>query len=210
MSANLTSYDRDGVYPFLSEVAEMRRRARQHIQAATTNADQSVAHPTVLRLLNEALTTELACVSRYRSHSAMTDGAVADSVRDEFLKYAQEERGHAVQLAERIVQLGGEPVLQPPGEYSTPANGSIEQIEADGLADLIEEDLIAERIAIESYREILQYLGANDPTTRQLLESILAVEVAHAEELASLRSELLRRDRQASISSVRLPMLELQ
>src|ERR1700683_3225784 len=89
MSANLT-YDRDGVYPFLSEVAEMRRRARQHIQAASTSADQSIAHPTVLRLLNEALTTELACVSRYRSHSAMAGGAVADSVRNEFVEYAQE------------------------------------------------------------------------------------------------------------------------
>ncbi|HEY5020187.1 MAG TPA: ferritin-like domain-containing protein, partial [Steroidobacteraceae bacterium] len=171
-------------------MAEMRRRARRHIQDGAVTADQSAVKATVLRLLNEALATEVACVMRYRRHSALAGGAVAETVRDEFLKYAAEEQGHAEQIAERIVQLGGEANLSSLG---LPDARDCEDIEAEALADLLEEDLIAEGIAIDSYREIVQFVGASDPTTRQLLESILAVEAAHAEELAGMRAELLRR-----------------
>lgn len=205
MSANLNSPELDrSMYPFLSEVAQMRRRARQHIQDGAAS-DQGADQATVLRLLNEALATEVVCVLRYRRHSALAGGAIADSARDEFLKYAAEEQGHAEQIAERIVQLGGEANLS---SLRTPDARDCEVIEAEALADLLEEDLIAERIAINSYREIVQFLGTSDPTTRQLLESILAVESGHAQELAGMRSELLRRDR-AGATSARLPVLEV-
>src|ERR1039458_6954207 len=203
MSADLNSPELDRMYPFLSGVADRRRRARQHIEAGAVTAGFEAVRLTVLRLLNEALTTELICVVRYRRHCAMSGGTEAETVRGEFLRYAQEEQGHA----ERIVQLGGEPNLNP---LALHAAGDCEDIEAGTLADMLEEDLIAERIAIESYREIVQYLGTNDPTTRQLLESILAVEAGHAEELASMREQLLRKERAAGgATSVRLPVLQL-
>jgi bacterioferritin len=207
MSANLNSPELDRMYPFLSEVAERRRRAREHIEAGS-NTDSATAKLTVLRLLNEALTTELVCVLRYQRHSAMSDGTVAEKVRDEFLKYAREEQDHADQIAERIVQLGGEPNLVPLALHNA---GHSEYTELDTLADMLEEDIIAERIAIESYREIVQYLGGSDPVTCLLLQSILAVEVGHAEELASMREEALRQERGAlAATSTRLPVLELQ
>jgi bacterioferritin len=207
MSANLSSPELDrSMYPFLSEMAEMRRRARQHIQAGAATSDDLAVRKTVLRLLNEALATEIVCVLRYRRHSALAGGAVAETVRGEFLKYAAEEQGHAEQLAERIVQLGGEANLQMLG---MPDARECEDIEAEALADLLEEDLIAERIAIDSYREIVQFLGVNDAVTRQLLESILAVERSHEKELAAMRAELLRRERSGATSS-RLPVLEVQ
>ena len=209
MSTNHSSTELDGLYPFLSEVAEMRRRARQHIQTANGGADLTSDHPAILQLLNEALATELVCVNRYRRHSTLAGGPLADTLRAEFLKYAREEQGHADQLAERISQLGGIPNHQPPPADSAPA-GQEQELEAEALADLLEEDLIAERIAVESYREIVQFLGSADPHTRQLLEAILAVEVLHAQELAAMRSEVLRRDRLTGSTSTSLPRLELQ
>jgi bacterioferritin len=207
MSANLKNPELNRMYPFLSEVAERRRRTRKHIEAAPS-ADPAATRITVLRLLNEARTTELVCVLRYQRHSAIADGTVADAIRSEFLKYAREEQGHADQLAERIVQLGGEPNRVPLALHNA---GQAEDGDADTLADMLEEDIIAERIAIESYREIVQYLGSNDPATRQLLEAILAVETGHAGELASMREEALRRQRSApEATSARLPVLELQ
>jgi bacterioferritin len=200
----------DGVYPFLSEVAEMRRRARQHIQTAAAGADLAPDHPAILQLLQEALATELVCVNRYRKHSNLAGGPVADALRAEFLKYAREEQGHADQLAERISQLGGTPSLPPPPADAVSPAGAEQELEAEALLDLLEEDLIAERIAIESYREIVQFLGTTDPHTRQLLEAILAVEVLHAQELATMRSEMLRRDRLSGSTSTTLPRLELQ
>jgi bacterioferritin len=207
MSANLSSPELDRMYPFLSEVAERRRRARKHIEAGT-NSDSAAVKLTVLRLLNEALTTELVCVLRYQRRSAMSDGTVAEKVRNEFLKYAREEQGHADQIAERIVQLGGEPNLAPLALHNA---GHAEDRELETLADMLEEDIIAERIAIESYREIVQYLGSSDPVTCVLLQGILAVETGHAEELASMREEAQRQERAAiAATSPRLPVLELQ
>jgi bacterioferritin len=209
MSVNEGSAELDGFYPFLSEVAAMRRRARSHIEAVGAAAELSPQHPIVLQLLNEALATELVCVSHYRNRCVSVAGALAASVREEFHKYAQEEQGHADRLADRILQLGGEPnrdVPVLPSETAAP----VEALEPEALVDLLEEDLIAERIAIESYREILQFVGARDLRTRELLEAILAVEIAHAQELAAMRSELLRRDRLLGSTSTSLPTLDLQ
>lgn len=187
--------ERDTPYTFLSDIADIRRRARQHIQDGAVTPGYAADRDTVLRLLNEALATELVCVLRYRRHYFMASGALAEAIKGEFMKHAQEEQGHADQIAERIVQLGGAPNFNPEGMTS---RSHAEYAEGETLADMLEEDLIAERVAIESYREIVQYLGTKDSTTRRMLESILAVEEEHAEEIASMRQDLLRRDRAAS------------
>lgn len=179
-------------YPFLSEIADIRRRARQHIAEGAVTVNDVADRDVVLRLLNEALATELVCVMRYRRHYFIASGSVAEAIKGEFLKHSQEEQQHADLLAERIAQLGGAPDFNPQGMAECSHS---EYDEGDSLADMVEEDLIAERIAIESYREIIQYIGAKDTTTRRLLESILAVEEEHAEELASLRQDLLRKQR---------------
>jgi bacterioferritin len=191
--------ERDEPYPFLSEVAEIRRRARQHIADGAVTVNYAADREVVLRLLNEALATELVCVLRYRRHYFMASGSLAEAIKDEFLKHSQEEQQHADQLAERIVQLGGQPNLSPQGMLD---RSHSEYVDGESLADMVEEDLIAERIAIESYREIIQYIGEKDTTTRRLFESILSVEEEHAEELASMRTDLLGRGRGSASGNV--------
>src|SRR3974377_1573683 len=187
MSAPMTDTQRGQPYPFLSEVAEIRRRARQHIANGAVTVNYAAARDVVLRLLNEALATEVVCVLRYRRHYFMASGTLAEAIKDEFLQHSQEEQAYADQLAERIVQLGGAPNFNPQGMLE---RSHSEYEEGESLADVIEEDLIAERIAIKSYREIIQYIGDKDSTTRRLFESILAVEEQHAEELASMRADI--------------------
>jgi len=182
-------------YPFLSGVADIRRRARRHIQAGAVTPSYGADRDTVLRLLNEALATELVCVVRYKRHSHIAGDRVADTLRDELLLHAKEEQAHADRIAERIVELGGAPNLNPDGLGE---RSHWESNEGEDLAEMLAEDLIAERIAIESYREIIQYLGNKDEATRRLFESILAVEEEHAEELRSLREDMLRRERVAN------------
>jgi bacterioferritin len=204
MSANLTNPALDGMYPFLSEVADLRRRTRDHVRTRAVDSPAAIAS-----LLNAALATELVCVARYRSHATGLGETIAPAVRNDFLKYALEEQGHANALAERIRDLGGEAVQETPALVaSAEAYEDGEHSDIDRLADLLEEDLIAERIAIDSYREILLYVGAHDAATHRLIESILAVELTHAEELAALRAEVLRRERLSGATSTRLPRLE--
>jgi bacterioferritin len=198
MSANMSSSERDQSYPFLSEVADIRRRARQHIADGAVTANDAADRTVVLRLLNEALATELVCVLRYRRHYFMATGLLAEAIKDEFLRHSQEEQQHADQLAERIVQLGGQPNFSPQGMID---RSHSEYIDGETLADRVEEDLIAERIAIESYREIIQYIGEKDTTTRRLFESILAVEEQHAEELARMREDLMNKSRGSVVSN---------
>ena len=168
---------------FLSDIETLRRRAREHIaQGAVTpgyHADRSV----VLKLLNEALATEIICTLRYKRHYYMAQGIHAESVAAEFLEHSQDEQQHADQIAERITQLGGEPDFSPEGLTT---RSHAEYVEGDSLEDMIKEDLVAERIAIDSYKEIVLYLGDKDPTSRRLMEEILAKEEEHADDLASL------------------------
>jgi len=138
---------------------------------------------TVLKLLNDALATEILCVLRYRRHHFMAKGIDAKSVADEFLAHSNEEQGHADLLAERIVQLGGEPDFSPD---SLSSRSHAEYVEGESLVGMIKEDLVAERIAIESYRDMIRYLGEKDSTTRRMLETILAVEEEHADDLSAL------------------------
>jgi bacterioferritin len=167
----------------LTDVKTLRKQARQHIDDGAVTAGYAADAQTVIKLLNDALATELVCVLRYRRHYFMANGIESKSIADEFLMHANEEQGHADQLARRIVQLGGEPDFSPD---SLSSRSHAEYVEGNTLVEMITEDLVAERIAIDSYREMTQYLGDHDPTTRNMLESILAVEEEHAYELADL------------------------
>jgi bacterioferritin len=171
----------------LTDVKTLRTRARQGMEDGAMTAGYKAKAETVITLLNEALATEIVCVLRYKRHYFMATGLSSRSVKEEFLQHATEEQTHADQLAERIVQLGGEPNLSPEGLLS---RSHSEYVEGTSLVEMITENLIAERIAIDSYREMITYVGTDDPTTRKVLEGILAQEEEHAEDLASLLKEL--------------------
>ena len=171
----------------LTDVKTLRTRARQGIEDGAMTAGYKAKAETVIKLLNKALATEIVCVLRYKRHYFMASGLSSLSVKGEFLQHATEEQAHADQLAERIVQLGGEPNLSPDGMLT---RSHSEYVEGESLVGMITEDLIAERIAIDSYREMVTYVGTDDPTTRGVLEGILAQEEEHAEDLASLLKEL--------------------
>ena len=169
--------------PFLTDVKTLRERARQHIEQGAVTAGYNADRETVLKLLNEALATEIVCTLRYKRHYYMADGLNASIAADEFLEHAQQEQQHADWLAERIVQLGGAPNFSPEGLQS---RSHAEYVEGETLKEMIKEDLIAERIAIDSYREIATYLGDKDPTSRRIMEDILAQEEEHADDMAGL------------------------
>ncbi|CAG2130327.1 hypothetical protein LMG31506_00793 [Cupriavidus yeoncheonensis] len=169
--------------PFLTDVKTLRERARKHIDDGAVTAGYAAERDTVIRLLNDALATELVCVLRYRRHYFMAKGPNSKSVAEEFLAHSNEEQGHADQIAERIVQLGGEPDFAPDGLTS---RSHAEYVEGKTLTEMIREDLVAERIAIDSYREIIKFLGDRDPTSRRMMEEILAVEEEHADDMADL------------------------
>jgi bacterioferritin len=172
---------------FLTDIQTLRARARQHIEEGAVTAGYAADRDTVLKLLNEALATEIVCVLRYRRHHFMAKGIHSQSVSDEFLVHSNEEQGHADRIAERIVQLGGAPNFSPEGISS---RSHAEYVEAGNLTDMIKEDLIAERIAIDSYSEMIRYFGDKDPTSRRMMEEILAVEEEHADELADLLDDM--------------------
>ena len=173
--------------PFLTDIKTLRERARQHIEQGAVTPGYQADRATVLRLLNEALATEIVCVLRYKRHYFMATGINAQSVAAEFLQHANEEQLHADEIAGRIVQLGGEPNFSPEGLLS---RSHAEYVAGESLVEMIKEDLVAERIAIDSYREMIVYLGNKDSTTRRMLEGILAMEEEHADDLVSLLEEL--------------------
>jgi bacterioferritin len=172
--------------PFLTDIKTLRERARQHIEKGAVTEGYKADRETVIKVLNEALATEIVCVLRYKRHYFMASGIHAEGVAAEFLQHANDEQGHADQIAQRIVQLGGEPDLNPAGLLT---RSHAEYVEGDSLTDMIKEDLVAERIAIDSYREIIQFVGNDDPTTRRMMEGILAVEEEHADDLVNLLAE---------------------
>ena len=170
-----------------TDIKTIRKEARQHLNQGAVTAGYSADRAAVLTQLNAALATELVCVMRYRRHYFMARGIHARGVAEEFLAHSNEELGHADRLAARIVQLGGEPDFNPEGLVS---RSHAEYAPGDSLVDMIREDLVAERIAIDSYRGFISYLGLDDPTTSDLLKAILAVEEEHADDLADLLEEL--------------------
>jgi len=169
--------------PAMTDVATLRARAREHIESGAVTAGYPADRKAVLKLLNDSLATEIVCVLRYRRHHFMARGIDAKSTADEFLVHSNEELAHADRLAERIVQLGGEPDFAPD---TLSGRSHAEYIAGKSLIDMIREDLVAERIAIDSYRELIAYLGDKDSTSSQLLKEILSVEEEHADELADL------------------------
>jgi bacterioferritin len=172
---------------FLTDIQEIRRRARQSIeQGAVTDGYKADANA-VVKILNEALATEIVCVLRYRNHHYMANGIHSQAVAAEFLEHAAEEQQHADMIAARIIQLNGRPNFNPEGLLT---RSHSEYVEGDSLVDMIKEDLVAERIAVESYSEIIRYLGDKDPTSRRLMEEILAKEEEHAEDLKTLIEQI--------------------
>lgn len=176
-----------GTKPFLTDVKTLRARARKHIEQGAVTASYRADRATVVKLLNEALATEIVCVLRYRRHHFMAAGINADAVAAEFLVHANEEQQHADQIAARIVQLQGEPNFSPEGLLT---RSHAEYVEGENLVDMIKEDLVAERIAIDSYREMIEYLGDRDSTTRRMMEGILAMEEEHADDLVGMLEEM--------------------
>lgn len=173
--------------PFLTDIKTLRERARQHIEQGAITEGYKVDLGTAIKILNEALATEIVCVLRYKRHYFMASGIHSEAVAAEFLQHANEEQGHADEIAARIVQLGGAPDLNPDGLTS---RSHAEYVEGETLLDMIKEDLVAERIAIDSYREMIKYFGTDDSTSRRMLEGILAMEEEHADDLVSMLGEL--------------------
>ncbi|KRG66181.1 bacterioferritin [Stenotrophomonas terrae] len=161
----------------------LRANARKSIEDGAVTPTYSANRPAVIKLLNDALATEWVCVLRYYRHYYMAKGMLADSVKAEFLEHAQQEQAHAGMLAERIVQLGGEPDLNPD---TLTARARAEYKEGGNLRDMVRENLVAERIAIDSYREMINFIGDKDTTTKRILEHILAQEEDHADDFADM------------------------
>ena len=168
---------------FLGKLEEIRARARQQIEDGAVTKDYSLDRDQAVGVLNEALATEIVCVLRYQFHYFMATGVHSPAIADEFREHAAEEQEHAGRIAERIKQLGGKPEMNP---SSVAKVSHTEYKEGVSLVDMIREDLIAERIVIETYREMVRYFGQKDPVSRRLMEDILAKEEEHADELADL------------------------
>lgn len=173
--------------PVLTDIKLIRSRARSQMENGAVTEGYGANREKVIEILNEALATEIVCYLRYSYHHYKASGIHAKSVAAEFLEHAQQEQGHASRIAERITQLNGNPNFSPVGLQD---RSHAEYVEGKDLVEMIEEDLVAERIAIDTYREIIQYLGNDDPTTRRMLEEILANEEEHAEDMHTLLEEL--------------------
>lgn len=171
----------------LVNLEEIRARARKQIEDGPITDNYDLDRDRVIAILNAALATEIVCVLRYRYHYYVSSGIHSAAVAQEFLQHSNEEQQHADMLAERITQLGGNPEMNP--AVITHVSHS-EYKEGESLADMIREDLVAERIAIETYREMVSFFGEKDPTSRRLIEEILAKEEEHADEFAKLLSKI--------------------
>jgi bacterioferritin len=172
---------------FLSDVQELRKRAREHMSRGAVTDGYGLNPQTVVDVLNQALATEIVCVLRYKRHYFSARGLNKDAVAAEFLEHANEEQGHADRIAERITQLGGDPDLNP---ATLTARSHSEYVEGTDLVSMIKENLVAERVAIESYSEMIRYLGDKDVTSRRMMEDILAVEEEHANDMLDLIEKL--------------------
>src|SRR4051812_39616320 len=173
--------------PFLTDIKELQRRAREHVERGAVTPAYRGDIQTAIKLLNEALATEIVCTLRYRRHYFMASGIHSQSVANEFLEHAKEEQEHADRITERIRQLGGAPDFNPEGLLT---RSHAQYAEGNSLVDMIKEDLIAERIAIESYLELIRFFGENDPTSRRLMEDVLQQEEEHADDMATLLETL--------------------
>jgi len=177
----------DKTMPFVMDMQQIQRRAREHVMKGAVTPAYRGDVETAIRLLNEALATEIVCTLRYRRHHYMAAGIHYQAIADEFMEHANQEQQHADRIAERIRQLGGAPDFNPAGLLT---RSHAQYAEGNSLVDMIKEDLIAERIAIESYLEMIRFFGENDPTSRRLMEEILQQEEEHADDMATLLETL--------------------
>src|SRR6202165_4603505 len=168
---------------FVSDLKSIKKRAREHMEQGAVTGNYKADRKAVVNVLNDVLATELVCVLRYKRHYYMAQGINSDSVKEECKQHAADEQEHADWVAERITQLGGDPNFSPEG-LATRAHS--EYVEGKGLVDMIKEDLVAERIAIDYYADMIRYIGEDDLTTRRMLEGILATEEEHADDLRTL------------------------
>jgi bacterioferritin len=172
---------------FVADVKQIRDRARMHIEKGAVTEGYKADREQVTKVLNDVLATEIVCTLRYKRHYYMAQGISSDSVKEEFLQHANDEQQHADWVAERITQIGGEPNFNPEG-LATRSHSEYKP--GESLTDMIREDLVAERIAIESYSEIIRWLGNDDPTSRVLIEQILKVEEEHANDMSDLLAKM--------------------
>ena len=168
---------------FKADIEQIRRRAVEKMDQGAVTAFYKADKEKVIEVLNEVLATETVCTLRYRNHYFMATGIFAQGVEAEFLQHANEEQQHADLVAKRITELGGRPNLDPAGLAT---RSHAQYGEGDTLEKMIKEDLIAERIAVATYAEIIRWLGNDDPTTRRLMEALLATEEEHADDMAKL------------------------
>lgn len=168
---------------FSSTISDIRRKAREHLDDGAVTQNYGGKVEDAVTLLNHAVATEIVCILRYKFHAVCATGIASEAVKQEFAQHATEEEQHLDLLAERINQIGGKPNLDPDGVLSRAAS---QYVEGQTLVDMIRENLVAERIAIETYREMVRYFGDRDPTTRVLLEKILAQEEEHANDMHDL------------------------
>jgi bacterioferritin len=172
---------------FVSDIKNIRKRARQHMAQGAITDGYKADREQVIKVLNEVLATEIVCTLRYKRHYYMADGFSSEAVKQEFLEHANDEQGHADLVAERITQLGGDPDFNP---QTLASRSHAEYVEGTTLRSMVEEDLVAERIAVETYLEIARWLGTDDPTTRRVIENILQKEEEHAEDMSTLLGRL--------------------
>lgn len=168
--------------PFLADINAIKSRARQKIEEGAVTSGYRADREKIISILNSVLATEIVCTLRYKNHYFMASGINSEPIAQEFLKHANEEQGHADMVSERIVQLQGTPDWNPEGLHT---RAHADYVEGTTLKQMIEENLVAERVAIDLYREIINYIGDSDPTTRRMMEEILAVEEEHADDLAN-------------------------
>jgi bacterioferritin len=172
---------------FVTDIKKIRDRARQHMEQGAVTQNYRADRPAVLKVLNEVLATELVCVLRYKRHYYVASGINAEGAKEQFQEHAGEEQQHADWIADRITQLGGEPDFNPAG-LATRSHS--QYVEGTDLLSMIKENLVAERIAIDTYAEIVRWLGDGDPTTRKIIEEILKTEEDHAEDMKSLMTKM--------------------
>jgi bacterioferritin len=172
---------------FISDLKKIKKRARAHMEKGAVTESYKADLKAVIKVLNESLATEIVCVLRYKRHYYMASGINSDGAKAEFLQHAKEEQQHADWIATRITQLNGEPNFSPDGLLS---RSHSEYAEGKDLTSMLKEDLFAERIAIESYSEIVRWLGNDDPTSRRMIAEILKAEEEHAEDLKSLLEKM--------------------
>jgi len=171
---------------FLGDLSAIRRKAREHLSAGAVTGNYQGDIDRAVALLNHAVATEIVCILRYKYHAAVATGISSEAVKAEFAQHAEEEEQHLDYLTERINQLGGKPNLNPEGLLS---RASSQYVEGENLVDMIKENLVAERVAIETYRDMIRYFADKDPTTRVMLEKILAQEEEHANDMHDLLVE---------------------